>query len=83
MHRTLNFRMIGEGKIYCAFCESRITNGLKRLPGVRKVRVSAQDQHVLVVLNPLQISSYQVSARLKELGYNAEPDTFLPQLRGH
>jgi copper chaperone CopZ len=57
MAQTLEFVVMGEEKMYCAGCEQRISNALRRLPGVREVQPSATTQHVLVTVDPSQVGA--------------------------
>lgn len=69
MTLLIDFQVIGDEKIHCAGCETRIGFALRRLPGVREVRASAETQGIAVTIDPEQISPEQVRARLRELGY--------------
>ncbi|MGD9893160.1 MAG: heavy-metal-associated domain-containing protein [Dehalococcoidia bacterium] len=73
MATILDFTVTGEEKIHCEGCEQRISNALKRLPGVEDVRASAQTQHVTVTLDPARTSPDQVGAKLAQLGYEVTP----------
>jgi Cu+-exporting ATPase len=70
MARTLEFTVTGEQKIHCAGCEERIGNVLRRLPGIKDVRVSHQDQRVVVTFDPTQVMPDTVRATLEQLGYH-------------
>ena len=72
MAQTLEFVVMGEEKMHCAGCEQRVSNALRRLPGVQEARASAATQHVLVTLDPSQVGAEQVQARLEQLGYQAK-----------
>jgi copper chaperone CopZ len=72
MAQTLEFVVMGEEKMHCAGCEQRVSNALRRLPGIQEVRASASTQHVLVTLDPSQVGAEQVQARLEQLGYQAK-----------
>ena len=69
MTLTIQLEVIGEEKMHCAGCETRIGYALRRLSGVREVRASAETQQVSVTLDPALVSAEQVRARLRELGY--------------
>jgi copper chaperone CopZ len=73
MAQTLEFVVTGEDKMHCAGCEQRVSNALRRLPGVQDVRASAATQQVLVTINPAQVGSEQVRAKLEQLGYKVTP----------
>jgi copper chaperone CopZ len=72
MAQMLEFVVTGEEKMYCAGCEQRVSNALRRLPGVQEVRASAATQHVLVTIDPNQIGAEQVRTKLEQLGYQAK-----------
>lgn len=72
MAHTVDFTVVGEERIHCEACERRIGNALRRLPGVRDVRASAQTQQVVVVLDLAEVSPDQVQGRLQRLGYEVE-----------
>lgn len=69
MDSTFNFLVTGEEKIHCEGCESRISNALKRLSGVREVKASAKNQRVVVTVDPAEAGPDQVRAGLERLGY--------------
>jgi copper chaperone CopZ len=66
MAQTLHFTVT---KIHCAGCEERITNALRRLPGVQDVQASHETQRVAVTFDPVRMSPDRVKAALKQLGY--------------
>lgn len=67
--QTLEFVVVGEEKIHCAGCESRIGAALRRLSGVHEVRASAENQRVSVTFEPTQVAQDQLRAKLEQLGY--------------
>ena len=69
---VVEFEVIGEEKIYCAGCESRIATALRRLPGVEEVQASAETQHVKLTIDPARVSADEVRARLEQLGYQIQ-----------
>ena len=69
MTTLIEFQVIGDERIHCAGCETRIGFALRRLPGIRDVQVSARSQRIAVSIDPEEIGSEQVRARLRELGY--------------
>ena len=69
MTLLIEFQVIGDEKIHCSGCETRIAFALRRLPGVREVRASAESQRIAVTIDPAELSPEQVRARLLELGY--------------
>ena len=69
MENTIYFVVTGEERIHCSGCESRIAYALRRLPGVQDVRASAENQRVLVSVDPLRIGAEQIQAKLEQLGY--------------
>jgi copper chaperone CopZ len=72
MAQTLEFVVTGEERMYCAGCEQRVSNALRRLAGVQEVRASAATQHVLVTIDPNQVGGEQVRTKLEQLGYQAK-----------
>jgi copper chaperone len=66
---VVQFEVIGEERIHCAGCESRIATALRRLPGVEEVQASAGTQQVKVTIDPARVSAEDLSARLEQLGY--------------
>jgi P-type Cu+ transporter len=72
MAQTVELVVTGEEKMHCAGCEQRVSNALRRLPGVQEVRANATTQHVLVTIDPSQVGADQVQAKLEQLGYQAE-----------
>lgn len=69
MVRTVELTVTGEQKIYCASCEQRIANALRRVSGVQDVRASADTQQVVVAIDTGQIAPGELRARLVALGY--------------
>jgi copper chaperone CopZ len=69
MTTTVQFEVVGEEKIYCAGCESRIATALRRLPGVEEVQASAETQQVKLTIDPARVGAEDVRARLEQLGY--------------
>ncbi len=69
MAQTASFTVTGEQKIHCAGCEERITNALRRLPGIQDVQASHQSQRVVVTFDPARVSPDKVKAKLLQLGY--------------
>jgi copper chaperone CopZ len=72
MAQTVELVVTGEEKMHCAGCEQRVSNALRRLPGVQEVRANAATQHVLVTIDPSQVGADQVQAKLEQLGYQAQ-----------
>ncbi len=69
MAQTVTFTVAGEQKIRCAGCEERITNALRRLPGIQDVQASHETQRVAVTFDPARVSPDKVRAKLKQLGH--------------
>lgn len=67
---AVQFQVIGEEKIHCAGCETRIASALRRLPGVEEVQASAEMQRVNVTIDSARTSEDEVRARLAQLGYH-------------
>lgn len=73
MTMLVEFQVIGGEKIHCSGCETRIGFALRRLPGVRDVRASAETQLIAVSIDPEEVNLERVRARLQELGYEVAP----------
>ena len=71
MAQTIDFVVTGEEKMYCAGCEQRVGNALRRLPGVTNVQANAQTQQVVVTFEPSQVTAEQVQMKLEQIGYHA------------
>jgi copper chaperone CopZ len=69
MAQTASFTVTGEQRIHCAGCEERITNTLRRLPGIQDVQASHETQRVPVTFDPVRVSPDKVKAKLLQLGY--------------
>jgi copper chaperone CopZ len=69
MVQTLEFVVMGEEKMHCAGCEQRVSNVLRRLPGVQEVQANATTQQVRVTVDPSQVGAEQVQEKLTQLGY--------------
>lgn len=69
----IEFQVIGTEKIHCSGCETRIGFALRRLPGVRDARASAETQRISATIDPEDVSPEAVRARLQELGYEVTP----------
>lgn len=69
MTATVQFEVVGEEKIHCAGCESRIATALGRLPGVEDVQASAETQQVKLTIDPARVSADELRVRLEKLGY--------------
>ena len=70
--QLIEWVLTGEQKMHCAGCETRVAYALRQLPGVREVRASARNQHVVVVLDRTGANAAeQIGEKLKQLGYEA------------
>lgn len=69
MNTTTSFIITGRERIHCEGCEQRISNALRRLPGVTAVEARARTQSVAVTFDPGEIDEHQLRARLSQLGY--------------
>jgi copper chaperone len=72
MVQTLEFVVTGEEKMHCTGCEQRVSNVLRRLPGVQEVQANATTQQVRVTIDPSQVGAERVLAKLEQLGYQAK-----------
>lgn len=67
----VDFEVVGEEKMHCGGCETRVRFALSRMPGVQEVLASAKTQRIAVVINPDQVTPEQVQARLQDAGFEA------------
>lgn len=67
----VDFKVVGEAKMHCGGCESRVRFALGQLPGVQQVLADSKTQQISVLLNPGQVTTEQVQERLKAAGYEA------------
>ncbi|GAC1431109.1 MAG: hypothetical protein NVSMB6_29690 [Burkholderiaceae bacterium] len=65
----VDFTVVGEEKMHCGGCETRVRFALSRLPGVQDVRADSKTQRVAVVIDPSQVTPEDVQARLKVAGF--------------
>ncbi len=65
----VDFTVVGEEKMHCGGCETRVRFALSRLPGVQEVRADSKTQRIAVVINPSQVTPEDVQARLKVAGF--------------
>lgn len=75
MTRILHFMVVGEEKLHCAGCEARVSNALRRVPGVTDVAASAETQHITVTIDPSHATPEQVQAKLEQMGYAVKAET--------
>jgi copper chaperone CopZ len=66
---TVELKVIGEEKIQCSACETRVANALRRVAGVENVQASAQTQEVKVTIDPARVNADELRAKLAEIGY--------------
>lgn len=71
MVMKVDFEVVGEEKMHCGGCETRVRFALSRMPGVQEVLASSKTQRIAVVINPDQVTPEQVQARLKDAGFEA------------
>jgi len=65
----VDFEVVGEEKMHCSACETRVQFTLSRMPGVQNVLASAKTQRIAVVIKPEQVTAQQVQQRLKDAGF--------------
>ncbi len=69
MCTIMPLRGIGEEHRHWAGCETRAISALRRLPGFRDVRASAETPQISVTIDPSEVSREHVCAWLQQLGY--------------
>lgn len=72
MISQLRYTLIGEERMHCGGCETRIRNALQRLDGVHEVKASVEGQEVALSLDPGKVGAEQVEQRLQQLGYQVQ-----------
>ena len=55
----------------CGHCVARVTGALKRLKGVRDVRVSLSDKEAVVRIDPGAVGRQELVRAVEEAGYRA------------
>ncbi len=65
----VDFTVVGEEKMRCGGCETRVRFALSRLPGVQDVRADSKTQRIAVVINPNEVTPADLQARLKIAGF--------------
>ena len=65
----VDFTVVGEEKMHCGGCETRVRFALSHMPGVQDVRADSKTQRIAVVINPSQVTPKDVQARLKVAGF--------------
>jgi copper chaperone len=71
----VDFKVVGEEKMHCGGCETRVRFALSRMPGVQEVLASSKTQSIAVVINPDQVTLEQVRVRLKDAGFDVAVTT--------
>ena len=75
MVQKIDFRVVGEDKMHCVACETRVKFALSRLDGVQDVLASAKTQHIAVVIDPDKVTVQDIADRLKAAGFEATQTT--------
>jgi copper chaperone len=65
----VDFEVVGEEKMHCGGCETRVRFALSRMPGVQEVLASAKTQRIAVVISPEQVTPEQIQGRLNDAGF--------------
>jgi len=68
----VDFEVVGDEKMHCGGCETRVRFALSRMPGVQEVFASSKTQRIAVVINPAQVTLEQIQARLSDAGFEAK-----------
>ncbi|MFN3603356.1 MAG: heavy metal translocating P-type ATPase [Leptonema sp. (in: bacteria)] len=64
-------KVLSVSGMYCTGCASRIENVLKKVDGIREVKVNFAVSTAIVEYNPKKINLSQVQERIKKLGYES------------
>lgn len=68
----LEERTFTVGGMTCAACATRIEKGLNKLPGVSEANVNLASEQAKVAYDPAQTNMDAITAKVKQLGYEAE-----------
>lgn len=66
----VDFNVVGEEKMHCGGCESRVRFALQQMVGVQQVLADSSTQRISVMFNPGQVTTEEVQQRLKAAGYD-------------
>lgn len=72
MTNRIDLTVVGDDKMHCSGCETRVGFALQRLPGVQHVTADAKNQRISVAFDPAAVTTDQVLQRIKDLGFEAE-----------
>ncbi len=75
MLKSLAYNVVGDQRMHCASCEQRVVRILTSLSGIRTVRADASRQRIDILFDPDELRETAIVARLRLLGYTAEPVT--------
>ncbi len=53
----VDLEIVGEEKMSCSACETRVQLALFRMPGVENVLASAKTQRIAVLIDPEQVTT--------------------------
>jgi copper chaperone CopZ len=65
----VDFEVVGEEKMHCGGCETRVRFALSHMPGVQEVLASSKTQRIAVAINPDQATPDDVQNRLRDAGF--------------
>ena len=73
MNKQVKYRVIGEDKMHCKGCETRVIDALNNLKGVQEVQADANEQRISIIFNTDDVGPEELEGRLEELGYKLVP----------
>ena len=69
MIEKLEFSVVGEEKMHCGGCESRVRFALQRLSGVYDVRADSKTQTIAVSFDSERLGARELQQLLNSAGY--------------
>lgn len=72
MAERIDFTVMGDEKLHCSGCETRVRFTLQRMPGIEHVAANAETQRVAVMFDPALLTADQIRTRLNEIGFDVE-----------
>lgn len=78
MIEKLEFSIVGEEKMRCGGCESRVRFALQRLPGVVGVRADSETQTIAVSFDSQRLGASELQQLLKTAGYKVAVSPRMP-----
>lgn len=72
MTDKIDLNIVGDNKMHCVGCETRVVIALKSLHGIQNVTASSKTQQLVIEFDSALVSVDQVQERLKKIGFEAK-----------